>query len=75
MQPPKPGYGKEYAVKWLGIDDETMYSGAMTKEAAEELWRNGHWHSRACPSVEHLRATAPPRRGKESNEVSTKNSG
>lgn len=58
MKPPKIGYGKDYAVKWIGIDDETMYSGAMTKEEANRLVCSGHWHRNAFPVAEHLRPTA-----------------
>lgn len=55
MKPPKSGYGKEYAVKWVGNEGETMYSGAMTKEEAERVAAHGHWHRNAFPSIEKLK--------------------
>ena len=55
MKPPRPGYGKEWAVKWLGTNEETMYSGAMTEEEAKRLVVSGHWHSKAFPMAERLR--------------------
>lgn len=59
MKPPRPGYGKEWVVKWLAIDtSETMYSGAMTQEEAERVARDGHWHHSAAPTVEKLRESA-----------------
>lgn len=54
MKPPIGGYGKEHAVKWLGIDGETMYSGAMTKAEAKRLVVSGHWHSKAAPVLIRL---------------------
>lgn len=55
MEPPRKGYGKEYAVKWLGIDGETMYSGAMTEEEAKRLVNASHWHRNAFPCMERLK--------------------
>jgi hypothetical protein len=55
MKPPKTGYGKEWVVKWLGNDGETMYSGAMTEEEAKRLVVAGHWHSKAFPVAEKIK--------------------
>ena len=55
MKPPTKTKVYGFAVKWLNVgNDETMYSGAMTKEAAEYLVAHGNWHSKAAPSVVEL---------------------
>lgn len=56
MKPPRKGYGKEWAVKWINVGNtETMYSGAMTKEEAMRLVATGNWNKNACPMVERLK--------------------
>ncbi len=55
MTPPKKGYGKEWTVKWIGNNGETMYSGAMTQEEAKRVAVHGHWHSKAFPCIEKLK--------------------
>ena len=55
MKPPRSGYGKNYAVRWLNsANDEVMYSGAMTEEEAMRVVHGGHWHIRAYPTMEKL---------------------
>ena len=55
MKPPIPTKVYRYAVAWINAGNhETMYSGAMTKEAAEYLVAHGNWHSKAAPSVVEL---------------------
>jgi hypothetical protein len=59
--PPQAGYGKNFCVKWLNIiNGETMYSGAMTQEAAQRLIDSGCWHSRAFPAVQELKTKGKP---------------
>jgi hypothetical protein len=59
VRPPKSGYGKNYAICWINVaNNETMYSGAMTKEEAKRIVRTGHWHAKASPSVVALKRKA-----------------
>jgi hypothetical protein len=61
MNAPRPGYKKDYAVKWINAKNgETMYSSAMTKDAATRLALFGHWHATAAPMVENLRDKDKP---------------
>lgn len=60
MKPPRAGYGKSYSVRWQNVGtDETMYTEATTKQAAERLKRSDNWHPRARPTVVLLKDRKP----------------